>query len=43
MNYGESGGHVWLTVNVSSPQPEAGAALPVMVWIYGGAYQLEQS
>ncbi|GIE81591.1 hypothetical protein Aph02nite_75410 [Actinoplanes philippinensis] len=30
----------WLTVNVWSPAVEAGAALPVMVWIYGGGYAL---
>lgn len=34
-----AGGDDWLTVNVWSPQPESGAALPVMVWIYGGAYR----
>ena len=28
----------WLTVNVFSPDPGA-ARLPVMVWIYGGAYR----
>jgi para-nitrobenzyl esterase len=28
----------WLTVNVFTPDPGA-AALPVMVWIYGGAYR----
>ena len=28
----------WLTVNVFTPDPGA-AGLPVMVWIYGGAYQ----
>ena len=33
-------GDDWLTVNVWSPQSGAGGALPVMVWIYGGAYQL---
>jgi para-nitrobenzyl esterase len=33
-------GEDWLTVNVWSPRPEAGAALPVMVWIYGGAFQV---
>jgi para-nitrobenzyl esterase len=30
----------WLTVNVWTPRPERGAGLPVMVWIYGGAYRL---
>jgi para-nitrobenzyl esterase len=29
----------WLTVNVWSPSPDAGAGLPVMVWIYGGGYR----
>ena len=33
------GGDDWLTVNVWSPRPDAGAGLPVMVWIYGGAYR----
>ncbi|MGW8330438.1 carboxylesterase/lipase family protein [Streptomyces sp. NPDC055897] len=28
----------WLTVNVWSPDPGATTRLPVMVWIYGGAY-----
>lgn len=32
------GGDDWLTVNVWSPVPEPGAALPVMVWIQGGGY-----
>lgn len=27
-----------LTINVWTPKPETGADLPVMVWIYGGAY-----
>ncbi|MGW6277742.1 carboxylesterase/lipase family protein [Kribbella sp. NPDC055071] len=31
-------GDEWLTVNVWSPHAEPGAGLPVMVWIYGGAY-----
>ncbi|MGH3797433.1 MAG: carboxylesterase/lipase family protein [Pseudonocardiaceae bacterium] len=30
-------GTEWLTVNVWSPDP-GGAGLPVLVWIYGGAY-----
>jgi len=34
------GGDDWLTVNVWSPGVGAGAHLPVMVWIYGGAYSL---
>ena len=32
----------WLTVNVFSPDPGA-ARLPVMVWIYGGAYRFGAS
>lgn len=28
----------WLTVNVWTPQPTAGAGLPVMVWFQGGGY-----
>ncbi|MFG3280857.1 carboxylesterase/lipase family protein [Streptomyces sp. NPDC048111] len=28
----------WLTVNVWSPDPGPAARLPVLVWIYGGAY-----
>ena len=32
----------WLTVNVFSPDP-GGAALPVMVWIYGGGYRFGAS
>ena len=34
---GTGGGTEWLTVNVWSPDP-GGAGLPVLVWIYGGAY-----
>jgi para-nitrobenzyl esterase len=34
---GPAGGD-WLTVNVWSPEPGPAAKLPVMVWIYGGAY-----
>ncbi|MER7245229.1 carboxylesterase family protein [Kribbella sp. NPDC000426] len=34
-------GDDWLTVNVWSP--DLGAALPVMVWVYGGAYAIGQS
>ncbi|WP_331446481.1 carboxylesterase/lipase family protein [Streptomyces xanthochromogenes] len=33
----------WLTVNVWSPDPAATARLPVMVWIYGGAYLVGSS
>ena len=32
----------WLTVNVFTPDPGA-AGLPVMVWIYGGAYRAGSS
>src|SRR6185369_1966809 len=32
----------WLTVNVWTPDP-GGAGLPVMVWIYGGAYRFGSS
>lgn len=31
-------GDDWLTVNVWTPQPDSAARLPVMVWIYGGAW-----
>lgn len=34
----DTAGDDWLTVNVWSPEPVAGAGLPVMVWIQGGAY-----
>ncbi|AOR37261.1 carboxylesterase [Streptomyces fodineus] len=30
----------WLTVNVWTPDPDASAARPVMVWIYGGAFKV---
>ncbi|MGW1864364.1 carboxylesterase/lipase family protein [Streptomyces mauvecolor] len=33
-----NGSDEWLTVNVWSPDPSGAARLPVMVWIYGGAY-----
>ncbi|MFD4569027.1 carboxylesterase/lipase family protein [Streptomyces sp. NPDC058467] len=36
-------GDDWLTVNVWSPDPGAGAGLPVMVWIQGGAYTIGMS
>jgi para-nitrobenzyl esterase len=32
------GGEDWLTLNVWSPDASREAGLPVMVWIYGGAY-----
>ncbi|GAA0556053.1 carboxylesterase family protein [Actinomadura livida] len=35
-------GDDWLTCNVWTPDPGAGG-LPVMVWIYGGAYLIGQS
>ncbi len=34
----DAAGDDWLTVNVWSPEPVAGAGWPVMVWIQGGAY-----
>ncbi|MFE0171317.1 carboxylesterase/lipase family protein [Streptomyces sp. NPDC059002] len=40
---GESPGDDWLTVNVWTPDPGAGAGLPVMVWIQGGAYVIGMS
>jgi len=33
----------WLTLNVWSPHPSPAAALPVMVWIHGGAYAIGTS
>ncbi|WP_406509868.1 carboxylesterase/lipase family protein [Streptomyces sp. NBC_00212] len=33
----------WLTVNVWSPDPSGSARLPVMVWIYGGAFLVGSS
>ena len=33
----------WLTINVWSPEPGPAAGLPVMVWIYGGAYTIGMS
>ncbi|WP_236705884.1 carboxylesterase family protein, partial [Frankia sp. ACN1ag] len=36
-------GDDWLTVNVWSPEPGPAATLPVMVWIYGGAYAIGAS
>ncbi|MGW1195268.1 carboxylesterase/lipase family protein [Streptomyces sp. NPDC002536] len=39
----DAAGDDWLTVNVWSPEPHAGAGLPVMVWIYGGAYIIGMS
>ncbi|MFH5207068.1 carboxylesterase/lipase family protein [Antrihabitans sp. NCIMB 15449] len=36
-------GDDWLTLNVWSPDPGRAAGLPVMVWIYGGAYTIGAS
>lgn len=36
-------GDDWLTVNVWTPEADAAARRPVMVWIYGGAYKLGHS
>ncbi|MFH8791127.1 carboxylesterase/lipase family protein [Streptomyces sp. NPDC017941] len=33
----------WLTVNVWTPDPAAGAGLPVLVWIHGGVYMIGTS
>jgi para-nitrobenzyl esterase len=33
----------WLTLNVWTPDPVAGAGLPVMVWVQGGGYQFGTS
>jgi len=38
-----AGGDDWLTLNVWSPDPSPDAALPVMVWIHGGAYAIGTS
>ncbi|NVI90249.1 carboxylesterase/lipase family protein [Actinomadura sp. BRA 177] len=38
----ETTGDDWLTCNVWTPDP-GGAGLPVMVWIYGGAYLIGHS
>ncbi|MFI7316434.1 carboxylesterase/lipase family protein [Streptomyces venezuelae] len=40
---GKTAGEDWLTVNVWSPDPGPGAALPVLVWIQGGAYTIGMS
>jgi para-nitrobenzyl esterase len=39
----EATGDDWLTVNVWSPALDSAAKLPVMVWIYGGAYTVGAS
>jgi para-nitrobenzyl esterase len=39
----EATGDDWLTVNVWSPALDPAAKLPVMVWIYGGAYTIGAS
>ena len=36
-------GDDWLTVNVWSPTLDPAARLPVMVWVYGGAYTIGMS
>ncbi|WP_221359340.1 carboxylesterase/lipase family protein [Streptomyces beigongshangae] len=33
----------WLTLNVWTPEPGPGAGLPVMVWLFGGAYVIGMS
>ncbi|PSM37324.1 carboxylesterase [Streptomyces dioscori] len=33
----------WLTLNVWTPDPGPGAGLPVMVWLFGGAYVIGMS
>lgn len=33
----------WLTLNVWTPDPAPGAGLPVMVWLFGGAYVIGMS
>ncbi|MGW3247610.1 carboxylesterase/lipase family protein [Streptomyces sp. NPDC001070] len=38
-----AGEESWLTVNVWTPEPDPGAALPVMVWIQGGGYTIGMS
>jgi para-nitrobenzyl esterase len=43
MNQLAGGGDDWLTLNVWSPDPSPDAALPVMVWIHGGAYAIGTS
>jgi para-nitrobenzyl esterase len=40
---GPEAGDDWLTVNVWSPGLEPAAALPVMVWVYGGGYTIGAS
>ncbi|MEU4238309.1 carboxylesterase family protein [Actinoplanes sp. NPDC026619] len=40
---GGPSGDDWLTVNVWSPEPAPSAKLPVLVWIYGGAYTIGSS
>jgi para-nitrobenzyl esterase len=40
---GAAVGDGWLTVNVWTPAPDPDAKLPVMVWIYGGAYTVGTS
>jgi len=40
---GGAAGDDWLTINVWSPDPDPDAKLPVMVWVYGGAYTIGRS
>ncbi|MGF1431960.1 carboxylesterase/lipase family protein [Kitasatospora sp. LaBMicrA B282] len=39
----DAAGDDWLTLNIWSPDPGAGARLPVLVWIHGGAYTVGMS
>lgn len=39
----DAAGDDWLTVNVWTPEPDAAARLPVMVWIPGGGYVMGDS
>ncbi|MEU4226757.1 carboxylesterase family protein [Nonomuraea sp. NPDC026600] len=43
LSAGDAMGDDWLTLNVWTPEPGPGAGLPVMVWIYGGAYMFGTS
>ncbi len=36
----QDAGDDWLTLNVWTPDPGSGAGLPVLVWLYGGAYSI---
>ncbi|KNB53750.1 carboxylesterase/lipase family protein [Streptomyces caatingaensis] len=39
----DGAGRDWLTVNVWTPEPHPGAGLPVLVWLYGGAFVVGMS